>query len=181
MLYITIFCSARDLEEKYTKPVQHFVYLLVKNGFGVVWGGTDKGLMKVVADTVKKEGGKLIGVSIPFFQEWARKDADEMFIAKNLAERKLLMLAKGVAIVTLVGGLGTLDEITEIIELKRIEEHQKPIIILNTENYYEGLKLQLQKMKDDGFLHLPLENMIYFADQPEEVLTYLKENLPENT
>ena len=179
MKYITVFCSARDIAEKYTKPAQEFAQLLVKNGFGLVWGGTDKGLMKIIASTVKKEGGRLVGISIPFFQEFARKDADEMIIAGTLGERKMEMMRKGEAIVAMIGGIGTLDEITEIIELKRINEHHKPIILLNTENFYQGLKVQLQKMKEDGFLHVPLEDLIYFADTPQEAIEYIKRKLKE--
>lgn len=176
-LVIAVFCSAYDLEEKYTKPAREFASLLAKNGYSLVWGGTDKGLMKIVADQVADNGGKIIGVSIPIFYEFARKNADEMILAKTLGQRKATMLERSDAVIALVGGIGTLDEITDIIELKRTKHHNKPIVILNTENFYEGLKLQFQKMKSDGFIRRPLNEILFFADTPKEAIEYINKAL----
>ncbi|NED09861.1 TIGR00730 family Rossman fold protein, partial [Streptomyces sp. SID6648] len=86
-------------------------------GHTLVWGGSDVGLMKVVADGVQETGGRLLGVSVDFLAAKAREGADEMVIAKDLAERKRLLLEKADAVVIMVGGTGTLDEATEILEL----------------------------------------------------------------
>lgn len=177
MNYISVFCSANELEEKYTRPAKEFARLLAENKYSLVWGGTDKGLMKVMASGVQQGGGKIIGVSMELLKAQVRKKADEMIIAKDLGERKALLLKRSDAIVCLVGGIGTLDEITEILELKKHKIHDKPIIVLNTENFYKGLKVQLQKMRDDGFLIRPLDELIYFADTPEEVIEYLNKSL----
>lgn len=174
MKHILIFCSANELEEKYTKPAKKFAKLLAKAGFHLVWGGSNTGLMKVIASEVQQNGGKIIGVSMELIKALARKDADEMIIAKDLRERKETMLARADAIAVLVGGIGTLDETTEVLELKKHRQHNKPIVVLNTENFYEGLKVQLQKMEDDGFLTRPLNEMIYFADTPEDAINYIK-------
>lgn len=173
MKHIAVFCSANELEEKYTIPAREFAQLIAENGYHLVWGGSDSGLMKVIAEAVQAGGGKTVGISMEILRAKARKDATEMIIAKNLGERKATMLKRSDAIVVLVGGLGTLDELTEILELKKHKLHNKPIVILNTENFYEGLKVQLQKMKDDGFLTRPLDELIYFADQPQEAIDYI--------
>ena len=107
------------------------------------------------------------------FEGNIHRDADEIIITKTLGERKATMLEKSDAIVALVGGIGTLDEITEIIELKKQKHHNKPIIILNSENFYEGLISQLNKMKEDGFIDNNLDDLIYFANKPEEVLNHI--------
>lgn len=177
MKYICVFCSASDLNEKYTKPAEAFATLLAKKGYHLVWGGTDKGLMKRIASAAQKGGSKLIGVSLSIFEPLVRKDADEMIIAKTLGERKATLLERSDAVVALVGGIGTLDEVTEIIELKKQKYHKKPIVVLNTENFYEGLKIQLQKMKDDGFIATALEELVYFADTPEETLDYIAKHI----
>ncbi len=179
MKYIAVFCSANDLEEKYTAPSKKFAQLLAENGYGLVWGGSDKGLMKIVASAVQEAGGKIVGVSMELLRKDARVGADEMIIAKDLGERKTTMLARSDAIVLLVGGIGTLDEITEILELEKHGVHNKPIVILNTENFYEGLKVQLQKMKDNSFITKPLDQLIYFVDTPEEAIVYIKEKLQQ--
>lgn len=177
MKYILVFCSANDLEEKYTKPAKEFAKLIAQNGYGFVWGGSDTGLMRVMASAVQDVGGKIIGISVEMLKHKARQNANEMIIAKDLAERKSIMLKRGDAIVLLVGGIGALDEITGILELKKHSVHNKPIIILNTDHFYEGLKIQLQKMKDDGFLTRPLDDLIYFADTPQEAMEYINQKL----
>lgn len=177
MKYISVFCSANDLEEKYTKPAKEFARLLVENGYHLVWGGSDKGLMKIIASSVQEAGGKIVGVSMELLKKHVREGADEMIIEKDLATRKATILKRSDAIVLLVGGLGSLDEVTEILELKKHNIHNKPVVVLNTENFYEGLKVQLQKMKDDGFIAKPLDELIYFADTPKEAINHINQKL----
>ncbi len=177
MKYIAVFCSANQLEEKYTKPAQTLARLLAEKGYHLVWGGSDKGLMKIIASEVQENGGKLIGVSIEHLKQDARKDADEMIIAKTLGERKATMLERSDAIVVLVGGIGTLDEVTEMLELKKHGMHTKPIVVLNTDNFYEGLKIQLEKMEKEGFLTKSLNDLIFFAQTPEDVFTHLEKSV----
>ena len=177
MKNVLVFCSANDVGEKYIKPAREFGKLLAKNGFGLVYGGSDTGLMKIVASSVTDSKGKIIGISMTILKHLARKGVAELIITKDLRERKEMMLKRADAIVVLIGGIGTLDEITEILELKKHKLHDKPIAILNTENFYEGIKVQLQKMKDEGFITRPLEELIYFADSPKEVLAYLDKKM----
>jgi len=177
MKYIAVFCSANDLDQKYTKSAGEVALLMVKNGFNLVWGGTDKGLMKIIATGVQKGGGKIIGISMEILKDLVRKNADEMIIAKNLGEGKALMLERCDAVLVLVGGIGTLDELTEIVELKKHNLHDKPVVVLNTQNFYEGLKIQLKKMKEEGFINQSLDKLIYFANRPEEALEFIQVKL----
>lgn len=177
MKYIGIFCSANDLEEKYTVPAKEFAKLMTQHGYHLVWGGSDRGLMKVMASAVQEGGGKLTGVTIEVYKARARKNADEMIIADSLGERKATILEKSDAIVVLAGGIGTLDEVSEMLELKKQGQHHKPIVVLNTENFYEGFKVQLQKMKDDGFINQSLEDFIYFADTPQEAIDVINKEI----
>ncbi|MEK9178597.1 MAG: TIGR00730 family Rossman fold protein [Patescibacteria group bacterium] len=182
MKNVAVFCSAQEVDKKYVKAAREFARLLVKRGYHLVWGGTDTGLMKVIADEVQKGGGKLYGSTIETYHHLARKNQDELILARTLGERKAYFLEKSAAVVCLVGGFGTLDEITEIIELKKQGHHSKPIVILNTEGFYEGLKVQLQRMKDEGFLKskiskLTLEDIVYFADTPEEAINFINKAL----
>src|SRR3954451_1244400 len=107
---ICVFLSAADLDERYTRPAREFAELVGKGGHTLVWGGSDTGLMKVVADAVRASGGRLVGISVSFLRQWARDDADQMAVAEDLAERKASLLAASDAVVVLAGGLGTLDE-----------------------------------------------------------------------
>ncbi|MFJ8001489.1 TIGR00730 family Rossman fold protein [Streptomyces sp. NPDC096310] len=172
---ICVFLSAADLDERYTRPAREFGELIGKGGHTLVWGGSDSGLMKVVADGVREGGGRLVGVSVDFLQAVARPDADEMVIAKDLAERKALLLAKSDAVVIMVGGTGTLDEATEILELKKHGMHGHPVVLLNTAGFYDGLKEQFRRMEDEGFLPLPLTELVFFAEDGVGALAYLEE------
>lgn len=174
---ICVFLSAADLDERYTAPAREFAGLLGKAGHTLVWGGSDTGLMKVVADGVQEAGGRLVGVSVDFLAAKARPNADEMTITKDLAERKALLLAKSDAIVVMVGGTGTLDEATEILELKKHAKHTKPVVVLNTAGFYDGLRTQFQRMEDEGFLPRPLADLAFFAEDGGAALTYLERQL----
>ena len=171
---VCVFLSAADLDERYTGPAREFAELLGRGGHTLVWGGSDAGLMKVVADGVREAGGRLVGVSVEFLRSFARDDADEMVITRDLAERKAQLLAKSDAIVVMPGGLGTLDEATEILELRKHKLHDKPVVLLNTAGFYDGLMLQLRRMEDEGFLPVPLAGLVHSADGPSDAIAYLE-------
>src|SRR3954471_13634187 len=171
---ICVFLSAADLDDRYTRPTREFAKLIGKGGHSLVWGGSDTGLMKVVADGVQEAGGRLVGVSVDFLAAKARPGADEMVIARDLGERKRLLLEKADAVVIMVGGTGTLDEATEILELKKHGRTDMPVVLLNTAGFYDGLKEQFKRMEDEGFLPRPLSELVFFADEPEQALAYLE-------
>lgn len=172
---ICVFLSAADLDARYTEPAREFAELIGRGGHTLVWGGSDVGLMKLMADGVQRHGGRLVGVSVGFLAAKARKNADEMVIAADLAERKAELLARADAFVIMVGGTGTLDEATEILELKKHGLHAKPVVLLNTAGFYDGLKQQFQRMEDEGFLPLPLTELVLFAQDGVSALAYLEE------
>jgi uncharacterized protein (TIGR00730 family) len=173
-VHICVFLSAADLDERYTDPAREFAEMIGKGGHTLVWGGSDTGLMKVVADGVCEAGGRLVGISVELFRPLARKHADEMVFAKDLAERKALLLDRADAIVVLAGGLGTLDEATDILEQRKHKLHDKPIVLLNTAGFYDGLTLQLRRMEDEGFLPVPLADLVFITDDGAGVLAYLE-------
>ncbi|MFI1305324.1 TIGR00730 family Rossman fold protein [Streptomyces sioyaensis] len=172
---ICVFCSAADLDDRYVLPARQFGELIGMGGHALVWGGSDVGLMKVIADGVQQAGGKLIGVSVEFLADKAREGTDEMVITKDLAERKAQMLARADAIVVMVGGTGTLDEATEMLELRKHGMHTKPVVLLNTAGFYDGLKEQFQRMESEGFLPIPLTDLVFFAEDGAGALAYLEE------
>lgn len=171
---ITVFCSAADLDERYVRPARAFAELIGKAGHTMVWGGSDTGLMKVMADGVQAAGGRLAGVSVDFLAHKARPGVDEMVVARDLAERKAELLDRADAVVVMVGGLGTLDEATEILELKKHGLHGKPVVLLNAAGFYDGLQQQLRRMDADGFLPLPLGDLVHFADDGAQALALLE-------
>jgi uncharacterized protein (TIGR00730 family) len=177
MKNICVFCSFNEVDKKYTEVTKQLGCLIAKNNFNLVWGGGNRGLMKVIAASVQDNGGKIFGVTIELLKGYRRMNADEMIITKDFPERKRLLLKKADAIILLPGGVGSLDEITEAIELKKHNFHLKPVVILNTDKFYEGLKIQLQRMEKDGFLTKALDEFLYFANTPQEAINYIKKFL----
>lgn len=167
---IGVFCSARDIGPEYTEPVQDFARHVGENGHTLVWGGSNSGLMRLVAEEVRAAGGKLVGVSMPVYEEEAFVGADELLIAADLFDRKRLMIERSEAIAILVGGIGTLDEATDIIEFKREGMHDVPLVILNTDGFYDPLRDQLALMEKAGFLDRPASELVDFAATSHEAL-----------
>jgi hypothetical protein len=83
------------------------------------------------------------------------------------------MAEKSDAFVLLVGGIGSIDEVTELLELKKQKQHNKPIVVLNTDGFYDGLKNQFKRMKQEGFIRQVLDDMIYFVDTPVQAIGYI--------
>ena len=176
-----VFCSAQDVAPVYVQSAERFAQLVAENKHALIWGGSDRGLMKAIATGVQKGGGTIIGISMELLKHKARKDADEMIVTKDLSARKALMLERSDAFVALVGGIGTLDELTEVLALKRHGQHAKPIVLLNTDGFYEGLKIQFEKMNKEGFLENAEKpnsagTLVYFADSPEDAMRYINEH-----
>jgi uncharacterized protein (TIGR00730 family) len=167
---VCVFCSAGDLESKYVLPARRMAKLIAEGGHSLVWGGSNSGVMKVMADGVQAGGGRIYGISVEILKERARPDADEMVIAKDLGERKAMMLARSDVVVALPGGLGTLDELAEILELRKHGAHEKQLIVLNSDGFYDGLKTQLERMSAEGFIARPLDEYIAYAETPEAAI-----------
>jgi len=173
---ITVFCSANDVGPRYTAAAEEFATLLAQRGHALVWGGSDRGTMKVIADAAQAAGGKIIGISVDPIKEAARPNADEMVIEKTWPERRASLLARGDAIVVLPGGIGTLDEATEVLEYKKQALHSKPVVFLNLAGFYDGFRTQMERMDREGFLPRALADYLYFASSPEEAMRYIEDN-----
>jgi len=163
------------VEAKYAEAADTLGKLIGTHGHTLIWGGSDSGLMKTIAGAVQKNGGKLIGVTMERIRDTARKSADELIITKDLNERKTLMRERADVFVLLPGGIGSLDEITEILELKKHGLHDKQIVILNTNDFYGDFRLQLERMGREGFIARPLQEYLHFAATPEEAFDFLNE------
>ncbi len=143
-----------------------------KNGHTLVYGGGRKGLMGVVADAVLAEGGKAIGVIPAFLRtpEEAHTGLTALYTVQTMAERKARMREMGEAFLALPGGPGTLEEITEIISLKRLGKVTAPCLIYNVEGYYDELHRACEKMSEAGFLAYDSRELVQFPTSLEAVV-----------
>lgn len=141
-LNIGLFCASRPSNDPvYMKAAYEFGQAVAKRGWGLVYGGGDKGLMGAAADGALAEGGKVIGV-IPDFllgKEGDRDDLTEKHVLASLNERKELIASRSAAFVTMPGGVGTIDELTEVWTWNVLGRHDKPVGIYNVDGYFDKL------------------------------------------
>ena len=162
----TVFCaSSRKSPQKYIDATIELASVLIQRNIHVYYGGGAVGLMGVLADEYIKQNGTITGV-IPKFMvevEWAHPKVEDMLIVKDMHERKKKLVAESDIIIALPGGTGTLEELMEVVSLKRLGKLNKPIIIINTDHFYDPLDAFLQKMVSEHFIrkeHLKLWQMI---------------------
>lgn len=177
MKNVLFFLSAQDIDKKYSEPVLELVRQTVQSGHAFLYGGSEVGLMKHAAREVKKANGRIVGVSCPQFEHIVNKDCDEIVVAKDIAERIKILLEKADGIIALPGGSGTLDEITAVIECKKLNLHNKPIVLFNTNGFWNGLITQFTHMRNEGFLPKEVESLFFVSDDPKEVISYLNKQL----
>ena len=170
---ICIFSSVLDVDKKYFEAGKEFARLLARAGHTVVCGASNRGLMKSVVDVAIAGGSKVTGVISQSLIAQVDKGY-EIIVEKDLAARKAQFLGLSDAFVALPGGFGTLDEITEILELKKHGVHNKPVLFLNTDGFYDGIKLQLERMDSEGFLQKSLTQSLFFAPTPKEAMEYIE-------
>lgn len=170
---VTVFLSSNTVPDRYVEAARELGGLLGRAGHTVVWGGTDLGLMKVLVDAVEDHGGTSEGVSVRFLERYIRPDA-RVIVTENLADRKRHPLIDSDAVVVLPGGTGTLDEATDAIEMRRHGLMQAPLVVLDTDGFYYGLRDLLQRMDAEDFLNVPLSEVAQFVARPAEVLEALE-------
>lgn len=174
---VCVFCaSSADVSTAIKNAGADFGRLLAENGFALLYGGTTCGLMKVVADAHKQAGGKLIGVIPTYMVERGLKhpDLDEVLSVEDLRPRKQAMLDKSDYIVALPGGIGTFDEFFDLLTLKQLKRHNKPMFLLNVDGFFEPLLALFQH----GIKHktIKADNLGLFKclATPEELLKNIR-------
>lgn len=174
---ICVYCASSDqIDQKFFKATEILANDFVKNDITAVCGGGANGLMGQLADTMLQQGGNIKGIMPRFMAdvEWAHKGIQDFEFTETMAERKEKLLEGVDGLVTLAGGSGTMEELFEVITLKRLGLFTKPIIILNTDGYYQDLNSLLKNMVSEKFMHEKHLDMWDFVDHPEEVIPRLK-------
>ncbi|MDF1589343.1 MAG: TIGR00730 family Rossman fold protein [Gammaproteobacteria bacterium] len=168
--------SSPNIRQTFFDATETLAKLFVENNIELVFGGGAKGLMGKLADTVIAHNGKIKGIMPQFMNEveWAHKDVTDFEFTQTMHQRKARFLEDIDGLVALPGGCGTLEELLEAITLKRLGQFTKPIVILNTDNYYQPLKDMLNKSIEEQFMHTKHLDMWCFVDQPEQVIDALK-------
>ena len=169
---ITVYCGSHFGENSVFKDrAIELGNWIAESGHSLVYGGGNVGLMGTVANTVLEGGAKVYGI-IPEFlldQEKGHEGLYTLEIVKSMPERKTRMINLGDAFIALPGGPGTLEEISEIISLRRLNRTDKPCIVYNIEGFYEPLKKLLDEMVSADFMPAEDLDKVIFANNLDEV------------
>ena len=179
MKYICVFCGSKmGNRDVYRLAAQAMGNAIASKGLNLVYGGANIGLMKVVADIVLENGGEVIGVIPDFFLDYevAHQNLTKLHIVKSMHERKALMAKLSDAFIALPGGYGTLEELAEITTWSQLNLHNKPIGILNVDNYYRSLLEWFDNSVKEGFLSKKLRSLILEASEPEILLELIQKH-----
>jgi hypothetical protein len=173
---ICVFCaSSKQVDQKYFDEAQNLARLLAQEDITAVYGGGAVGLMGALADAIIAAGGKITGILPRFMEEveWGHKKITDMVLVEDMHERKKLLIKDVDAIVALPGGTGTLEELFEVVSLKRLGLFLKPVILINTGGYYDPLLEMFDRMVKEKFLrpeHLKMLTIIDNASQTIEAI-----------
>lgn len=148
---------------------------MAERGDVLVYGGTHVGLMGTVARSLQDRAGRIVGVIPKFMADrgLVHPTADELILTGDMRERKAVMESRADAFLALPGGFGTLEEMMEIVTLKQLQQHTKPVVFLNTAGFYDPLVELFEHMLAHRFIKSYADSLYLFAPDVEAVFAYL--------
>jgi hypothetical protein len=173
MKNISIFCGAHEGKNpEYAKAAKSVAELIAKKGINVVFGGGNVGLMKVISDTALDNGVEVLGISLKSLHalELANPRLNNIVVSETLLNRKDEFMSRSDAFIVLPGGVGSLDELAEIMASNQLGIINKPVGILNTEGYYDHLLEWFNKAVNEGFISSENLKELLVSDSPEELV-----------
>lgn len=152
---VAVYCGSKaGVNPVYAQAATELGHALADAGLGLVYGGASIGLMGKVADGVLEKQAAVVGVIPEFILnfEVAHQTLTELYVVDTMHERKAMMADRASAFITLPGGLGTLEEIMEVATWGQLDQHAKPMIILNINGFYNKLMEHLAHVVAEGFM-----------------------------
>ncbi|PKL06571.1 MAG: TIGR00730 family Rossman fold protein [Spirochaetae bacterium HGW-Spirochaetae-9] len=173
---ICVFCGSSDgASPLFGGAAAEMGRLIAQRGITLVYGGGNVGTMGTLADAAMREGGKVIGIIPTRLNEMVdHLDLTELYVVKDMHERKALMQDKADAFIALPGGIGTMEELFEVWAWRYIGYHSKPVGIVNIGGFYDDLLGMLARMAEDGFLKKEMLDDLCVAKDPSGILEALE-------
>jgi uncharacterized protein (TIGR00730 family) len=169
---VVVFCGSKTGQNPlFMKHAAELGKLIALLNLRMVYGGGKAGLMGAIANAVLAHGGKVMGVIPKILTEWEsqHEGLTELFVVPDMHTRKKMMYEMCDAAIVMAGGFGTLDELFEMLTWNQLKIHDKKIYVLNTEGFYNHLRMHLHHLNKEGFLYESLEERIVFCDTPVEI------------
>lgn len=175
---VCVYCGSRDgTLPAYAQVAEATGQMLVRNGWRLVYGAGDVGLMGRVANTVQAAGGQTFGVIPTHLMAWevGKRDLDSFVITETMHERKKVMFMNADAVIVLPGGAGSLDEFFEALTWRQLGLHDKPVILLNASGYWQPLVDLLHHVVTQGFADDDILSFVTVAETVEEAEAALRD------
>ncbi|ARE82562.1 LOG family protein YvdD [Roseovarius mucosus] len=177
---VCVFCGARPGHDPiYMQEANAVGQMLAAEGWRLVYGAGDVGLMGATARAVQAAGGETFGVIPAHLVSWevGKRDLTQYIVVETMHERKKVMFMNSDAIVVLPGGAGSLDEFFEVLTWRQLGLHQKPIFILNTNGYWTPLMQILDHVVRQGFAGENVKSFVQSLETPQDLRIALRATL----
>ena len=179
---ICVYCSSSNyLDEKFYAVSQELGEKIALNGYNLVYGGTTVGMMGVVANNALKNGSEVIGVIPERIADFGLKHPElaKVIVTKDMRERKATMEKYADVFISMPGGFGTFEEVFEILVAKQLGYHDKPIIFLNFDSYYDNMIKMFDTVYENKFAKEEMKNLYFIANTVDEIFDYIKTYQPK--
>lgn len=174
---ITVYCSSSDaVAASYRVAAHRLGTLIAERGYTLIYGGSQLGLMGVVSEAAFVAGGTVLAVMPSLFQaaRLPHNEQIEMIITEGMRARKTIMEERADGFIALPGGYGTLEEVLEVITNRQLGLHDKPIVLLNVDDYYAPLLAQFNAGVKGHFIQARFRDLLYVAATPEEAIEHIE-------
>ena len=178
---ICVFSSSSNaIPDIYFDDARHLGQLIGAEGWDLIYGGANVGLMHCCAEAARENGSKTVGIipELIHAHRLSNPNDSEQIITPNMRERKYLMRKRSDAFIALPGGFGTLEEILEVITLKQLNYHNKAVIFINTNGFYNPLLSQFDLAYQETFAKESYRENYFVASTPEEAIAYINTYIP---
>lgn len=176
--------ASSEIDKVYTEAGEELGRKIAERNWSYTFGGGRSGMMGAVARGMKEKNGQILGISPTFFEENNAEitfdDCSNFIHTETMRERKKELEENSDAFIVSPGGIGTFDEFFEILTLKQLGRHTKPIVIWNVDHYYDELLRMMQKSVDKKFITDDCRNLYKVCSDIDEMLDYIENYRPED-
>ena len=177
MSNICVYCSSSpQIDDGFPPVAQTLGAGIAARNHTLVYGGGTSGLMGVVARAAREGGSPVVGVipdKLKSIEGVARHTADELIVTDTMSERKRIMYLRADAFVVLPGGFGTLEEFLEVLTLRQLAYHERPVVVVNHDGFFDPLLGFFDQLYAQNFSRTPHEELVFVTDTPDGALQYL--------
>jgi uncharacterized protein (TIGR00730 family) len=173
---ICVYCSSSDyISPSYFETARALGRLMADRDHTLIYGGGNVGLMGALARSLHLHGGKVVGVipaALRAIEGIAYAVAEELIITETMQERKRIMFTRADAFMVLPGGFGTLEELMEVLTLRKLKYHTKPIVLVNTAGFFDPLESLFEHFYREQFAQPHNRSLYRITQSPSEALDY---------